>query len=160
MYVRGFKAFNSDMTNRYGKSFSVGCVYLSENIVKFKKYGYHMCKNFEDTLRYFDAMNGQISICSVIGFGLIDKYSDEYNGYYDMYAVQKIYIERKLERDELLQMAKNLNSFRLERFVSMFRLSDDEIQFLEPYPLNVSDAIEYYQYGNKKVYAKRGNSNG
>lgn len=159
MCVEGFKAFNNDMTNRYGMKFETGKIYLSkDSIVKFRNGGFHLCKNFEDTLRYFDAFNEQINICSVLGFGNTDIYNDEYYGYYDMYAVQKLYIIKMLSRDEILQMAKELSEFRLERFVSLYKLSKEEIEFLKPYPTTVFDAIEFYQYGNQKVYERSDNS--
>ena len=158
MYVRGFKAFNSDMTNRYGIKFEVGCVYLSNDIVKFRTSGFHLCKNFEDTLRYFDAMNGQINICSVVGFGDVDKYNDEYYGYYDMYSAQKMYIHKILSREDIIKMAKDLNDIRLERFVSLYKLTDSELEYLKPYSDKVEDAIKYHQYGDSKVYKRRCNN--
>ena len=54
-YIYGYKCFNSDMTNRYGKKFELGKVYSTDGKVKFGNSGngFHFCKNIEDTLRYF-----------------------------------------------------------------------------------------------------------
>ena len=81
----GYKCFNEDLTNRYGAEFKVGKTYHVSGNIKFGNdgNGFHMCKNMEDTLRYFDAFNGNVRICLVYGFGKSNKYNDEYNGFYD-----------------------------------------------------------------------------
>lgn len=156
MFITGYKAFNKDMTNRYGTKFLIGILYTSNGIVKFKNNGFHLCKNFEDTLRYFDAFNEQINICKVSGFGNIDKYNNEYYGYLDMYAVEKLYIDKLLNRNEILEMAKDLPNYRLEKFVSLYKLTQEEIDFLKPFSDDVDSAIKYYQYRNNKVYERSG----
>ncbi len=158
MYVKGFKTFNHDMTNRYGVKFEIGKLYISSGFVRFKYNGFHLCNNFEDTLRYFDAFNEQVNICSVLGYGDIDVYNDEYYGYYDMYAVQKLYIDSILSRDSILKMAKELPNYRLQRFVSLYKLTEEEIDFLKPYTDDVGNAIEYYQHQKINVYEGSDNS--
>ncbi len=58
----GYKCFNSDLTNRYGSKFEVGKTYHAKGDIKFGNNGngFHMCKNMEDTLRYFDAFNDNV----------------------------------------------------------------------------------------------------
>ena len=98
MEIRGYKAFNKDMTNRYGVEFKVGSVYEVEGDARFGNdgNGFHFCKRLEDTLRYFDAMNFDVSICEIVGNGKSVSFSDEYNGYYDLYCVEKMEILKLL----------------------------------------------------------------
>ena len=67
MEIRGYKAFNKDMTNRYGVEFKVGSVYEVEGDARFGNdgNGFHFCKRLEDTLRYFDGMGDEIQIAEV-----------------------------------------------------------------------------------------------
>ena len=62
--------FNDDLTNRYGTKFEVGKTYHANGDIKFGNdgNGFHMCKNIEDTLRYFDAFNDNIRICLKVNF--------------------------------------------------------------------------------------------
>lgn len=97
----GYKCFNDDLTNRYGTKFEVGKTYHANGDIKFGNdgNGFHMCKNIEDTLRYFDAFNDNIRICLVYGFGEFNEYDDEYNGYYDMYSYEYLTILKELSRE-------------------------------------------------------------
>ena len=78
------------MTNRYGMKFEVGKIYMACGPIKFGNNGngFHMCKNMEDTFRYFDSTN--IAVCKVNGFGKKKLYEDEYYGFYDMYTRSKM----------------------------------------------------------------------
>lgn len=71
MSVIGYKCFHEDLTNRYGIHFKVGHIYFAQDLVQFGNFGngFHLCKNMEDTLRYFDAMNQAVCICKVKGSG-------------------------------------------------------------------------------------------
>ena len=91
--------------------------------------GFHMCKNMEDTFRYFDSTN--IAVCEVNGFGKKKLYDDEYYGFYDMYAVEKIEILKLLKRKEILDYMLKLYPERVKRFIQLFKLYDDEIKIFE-----------------------------
>lgn len=153
MEVLGYKIFNNNFTNRYGIKFKVGKIYIAQGEIKFGNNGngFHMCKNIEDTFRYFDALNKDVKICEVKGSGEIDESFDDYNEYYDIYSVEKLEILKLLTRKEIIDIGYNLNELRAERFVSGFRLTKEEIEkFKEKFynSQRVLDTIEYYQ--NKK----------
>ena len=76
----GYKCFDKELINRYGTIFEVGKLYHSDNEIKFGNdgNGFHVCKRLEDTLRYFDAMNGEVDIAKVKCYGNYQKYEDEY----------------------------------------------------------------------------------
>ena len=144
----GYKSFNADMTNRYGMKFEVGKIYMACGPIKFGNNGngFHMCKNMEDTFRYFDSTN--IAVCEVNGYGKKVKYEDDYYGFYDMYAVEKLEILKLLKRKEILDYMLKLYPERVMRFIQLFKLYDDEIKIFEEKFRNdakVINTIKYYQ---------------
>lgn len=159
MVVTGFKAFDSKTNNRYGMHFEEKKVYSVDGNIKFGTCGngYHMCTNLEDTLRYVDNYD-DIVIGEVIGFGDIAQYDDEYNGYYDMYAVRKLYIRRFISREEMIKMMLEVDENRAFRFIQFFPLSDDEKEMFKlayASKEKVLDGISYYQEGDTEVYARK-----
>lgn len=159
MEIFGYKCFNKNLINSYGKKFSVGKIYVASGIIKFGTCGngFHICKNIEDTFRYFDTSKNDICVCEVIGSGKIDECHDEYNEYFDMYSVEKLKIIRQLTREELIQIGLNLHELRAIRFVSTLSLCIDEISlFKEKFnkSRDVLNAIAYYQENDKEIYNK------
>ena len=55
--IKGYKAFNSDKTNRYGFPFESGNTYSVDGEIKFgnEGNGYHLCTSTSDVFRYVDA---------------------------------------------------------------------------------------------------------
>lgn len=158
MVIRGYKAFNNDMSNRYGMHFEEGKEYSVSGPVLFgnKGNGFHFCKRLEDTLRYVDAMNDDIKIAEVIGSGDIVESYDDYYGYYDMYVASDLKIVRVLDRDEIIEMYLNMPEYRVERFAMGYKLDDNEIvKFKLKYldATRVLQAIAYYQEGDKDAYS-------
>ena len=155
--ITGFKCFNRGLVNRYGEKFEPGIKYHAPGEIKYHQNGFHMCANLEDTLRYFDAMNDEVEIARVLGFGSIDTYDDEYNGFYDMYATEYMEILQVLSHDEIINYALKLTPERVKRFISLFKLTKEEQEtfkgkFNNP---SVLMTLEYYQNNNDKVYQKR-----
>lgn len=158
--VLGYKCFNADLTNSHGFQFEVGKSYSTFGEVKpgvTGRHGYHMCMNIEDTFRYFGGINNSsVAVCLVIGSGDIVSFSDDYYGYYDMYAVEKIQIVRKLDRSEIIDMVLNFQMIeRVLRFVQTFKLLPSEIELFEDKfndNISIINAIEYYQKENYSVY--------
>lgn len=161
MEVIGYKCFNEDMTNRYGKQLEVGKVYTALGDVEFGNdalHGFHMCKNMEDTFIYFKSKEEDVSICLVKGTGKIVTAEDDYKGSYDMYSVENLEILKKLSREEIIDYGLNLHSFRAEKFVRDFKLNDDEIEmFKEKYKndYGVLQYIDYYQLNNKEAFNRK-----
>lgn len=155
--VKGFKAFDNNMNNRFGVHFEEGAVYnvLGPAVFGNNGNGYHFCRRLEDTLRYVDGMNSNIQIAEVIGIGDIKKSSDEYYGYYDMYVASSLFIVKVLSREEIIKLGLQMPDFRSERFVKGYRLTDDEINLFKnkfSEDSQVLQAIAYYQEGDHSVY--------
>ena len=160
MEVIGYKCFNEDMTNSYSIKFEIGKIYTVNGPVKFGNQGngFHMCERMEDTLRYFDAMKNDVSICLVRGSGDMLAFSDEYYGYYDMHVVQSLEILKIFNRDEIINMATNMNRDSLTRFLSGFKLKNDELKYFKD-KFKTDDSIinfiEYYQENNFNAFTKK-----
>ena len=160
--VYGYKCFNGDMSNRYGKKFIVGKRYKVDGNIKFgvNGNGFHMCKNIVDVFRYYDTGNDDFMLCEVIGSGKIVSYDDEYNGYYDMYSAQNITIDRIIERKELVEMFLTTitSEPRVFRFIQHYKLTEEEIEMFKlkyASSIKIMNAIKYYQEGQKDVYEKQ-----
>ena len=102
-------------------------------------------------------MEKKFQICKVRGFGNIVSCDDEYNGYYEMYASEKIFVEKILSHEEIITYALNLNDIRAERFVSQFPLTKEEIDYFKEKFYNcpnVLNAIQYYQEKDLDTYKR------
>ncbi len=157
--IIGYKAFNEGLLNIHNVKFEIGKEYVVEN--KYKDYKFHFCKNIEDTLIYYRKNN--IEICKVLGYGDITNYYNDYYGVYDIYASSKIKILHKLSREEIINLILNISSYsidRIVRFISLFKLSNEEIELFNNNYNNcedIIDAIKYYQCNDKKVYERKYN---
>lgn len=159
MVVSGYKCFNEDFTNKYGIKFCVGKIYTLESLNKlgFNIKRFHLCKNMEDTFKYFDAYKKNVRICEVIGSGNIVTYADRYHGYYDMYSVEKLEIKKELSRDEIIDKGLSLDITKVARFIKGFRLNSDEIDlFKEKFKDNsdILTMIDDYQKDYKKFIVR------
>lgn len=158
-YMKGYKAFNKDMTNRYGMKFEEGKTYSVEGELKFgvKGNGFHFCKRLEDTLRYVPGMNEEIAIAKVSSTSKRMEYVDEYYDYYDMYVCRTLKIDKILSREEIVKMFLYAPPQRVIRFVSGYKLTEEEIElFREIYKdeKDVLKAISYHQEHDLDAYSR------
>ena len=144
--MRGFKALNWDLTNRYGFQYEIGVKYKLNGNLIWRENGFNFCTNPEDTLRYVDAYNEDIVFTLVEGSGELVLYEDEYYGFYDMYASSKMKILRIVSRHEVFEMIMESNNiFRVKRYASLMKLTlDEKREILKKYP-SVKSTIDYYQ---------------
>ena len=154
MEIKGYKAFNHDLTNRYGEKFNEGVTYYVNGPIKYGNNGngFHFCKRLEDTLRYFDP--NDIAIAEVTGFGNIHESFDEY---YDLYVTDTIRIDKVLERKEIIERFLNQPEYRVKRFLENYILNSDEIQlfkYMYKDSKDVLNTISYYQEKDEKVFEK------
>ena len=158
MEVFGYKCFNKDLTNIYGNKFEIGKKHKVEGKIKFgtKGNGFHFCKNIEDTFRYFNTTDG-ICVCEVSGSGEIITVNDEYNEYFDMYCAGELTIIRKLDRTEIIKKGLMLSPAKAIRFISTFKLSEEEIELFKikfQNDVSILRAIDYYQENDMEVYKR------
>ena len=141
----GYKAFNKGLVDRYDKKYELNKKYQT-NYAHFGHSGYHFCMNLEDTLRYVDGINEELDICEVKASGILNLYEDDYYGYYDMYSATEITILKILSRKEIIDMMLNTHEDRINRFVSGYKLTDEELALFENKQNNETHKyILYYQ---------------
>lgn len=149
--IEAYKCFNDGLINQYGEKFEVGVVYHIDNKIRFHENGFHMCTNLEDTLRYFDSFNNEVNIAKVEGFGNFDKYSDEYNEFFDMYATEYMKIIHVLTRDEIINYTKNISEMQLKRFLSLYKLNELELKYFKDKYQNNDMIMKTIYYHQTKV---------
>lgn len=157
--VKGYKAFNVDMTNGYNVTFEEGKKYTVEGPIIFGNCGngYHFCERLEDTFRYFPALKKEIKIAEVTGLDEVVEYSDEYYGYYNMYVVRTLLINKILTREEIIEKILTLSEHNVLRFVKGFKLTEAEkelFRILYAKNIKINLAISYYQDGDLEAYEK------
>ena len=155
--VEGFKCFDKGLINRYGVQFEIGKEYHVDGNIQFgnKGNGYHMCTNMEDTFRYFDAMNKEVDVCSCIGWGKTHRVDDEYYGFNNMYACEYIKLIKLYKRKEVIEYMLKQSDMHVERFISLYKLTLDEIELFEQVykdDNSIKKKILYYQKNIKDVY--------
>ena len=117
--VKGYKAFNKDSTNRYGKPFTEGETYMVTGDIKFGNdgNGFHMCTSLSDVFRYVNATEEEVLVAKVTGRGKKVCVDDDYYGYYDMYACEEITIDKFLSREEVIEEILNASSYQVKKFI-------------------------------------------
>ena len=136
MEVKGYKAFNVDKTNRYGKPFKEGETYRAHGEISFGNdgNGFHMCTSLSDVFRYFEYPLGEACVAEVIGRGKCLEFNDEYYGYYEMYAVEEITITHFMERKEIIARMLKDHDFNNRKFLMTLKLTEHEKkQYLKLY---------------------------
>lgn len=160
MKITGYKALDKNKCNIHGLRFTPGFSYYCDKPIKFgtNGNGFHFAQRLEDTLRYInsDKILREPLIAKVIGYGNIKEGYDEYNGYYNLYSASNLKVIKYLSRDEIIKYAMyllNNNCIdRLERFISLYKLSNDEIILFEGKFIKIDLAINYYQRGYEDTY--------
>ena len=162
-WIYGYKMFKDNLTNQYGEKFEIGKIYKDPNIGK--KYGFHFCKNIEDTMifsNYGGYKDSNLEFYEVCGKGMTFYYENDYVGLYDVYATEELKVLKKLMREEILDifllMDPYFGQFRLERFLSLFKLNDEEILLFKKKFINdnkILRMITYFQENDKDAFIKK-----
>lgn len=157
MEINGYKSFDKYHKNRYGIYMEEGKTYHTDGIIKFgiNGNGFHFCKYLEDTIRYQMEKDDEVInpvIAQVTGFGKIVETNDKVYDYYNLYAAEYITINKFLSRKEIINYALNLGIIGMHRFVSQYKLSDEEIKLFKGKYLDIDLALLYHQKNFKNVY--------
>lgn len=155
--VKGYKAFNKDATNRYGKPFTEGETYYTEGELQFGNNGngWHMCTALSDVFRYVNATEEDVLVAEVTGRGNYVLRDDHYYGYYDMYCFEEMTIDRFLSREEVIQRMLDSPPHEVKKFFSTCKLSEEEkILFARKFrsDIDVIKSLLYYHFGCTEIY--------
>ena len=160
--VKGYKAFNIDATNRYGKPFTEGGTYRVTGDIKFGNdgNGFHMCTALSDVFRYFNATEEEVLVAEVTGRGQMMSFDDNYYGYYDMYACEEITIDKFLKRNEIIEKMLNSPSSQVKKFIVTCKLTSEEaIMFARKFrgDIDVIKTLLYYHFRNEEIFKQNNN---
>lgn len=160
----GYKVFNKGLINLFGSKVELNHKYSVEGPLKWggscnDGNGFHFCTYLEDCLRFVsDSLDKEIDVALVKGSGDMIEYWDDYYGNYEMFVARNMEVIKVLSREEIINYIFTHNYINtLEKFISGYRLTEDEIKLFKERGLGL-DYIEYYQYGNQKVFEKKFNS--
>jgi hypothetical protein len=142
--IEGFKAFNSNKTNRYGMSFDEGKAYHASGEISFGNdgNGFHICKHLSDVFRFFDSED--VIVARVIGSGEIveAELHDWTEPYIEMYAVSDLYVDSFLNREEIINEMKKASSSDVIKFFATYNVKEDEaLQILRSNKVNTKKII-------------------
>lgn len=132
MEIKAFKAFKSDLTNKYGQKFELAKKYMNPNQnLKFGSYGtkdngFHMASSLPDTFRFFNPTLDNI-YCEVEGSGKIITVDNYYYDSAPMYVAETMEIKKILTRDDIIEMAYNASTEELSRYIALFPFTQDEL---------------------------------
>ena len=162
-WIYGYKMFKKNLTNQYGEKFEIGKIYIDSKIDK--GLGFHFCKRIEDTLilsNYGGYNNEELEFYEVCGKGKTYYYENDYVGIYDVYASEELKIIRGVPRNELIEMFLNMDGFvnkdRIQRFLSLYKLNQDEIVIFKDRFVNDSKILKmigYYQEDDRDAFIKK-----
>lgn len=128
MEIKGYKAFNKDHTNRYGRLFEEGKDYHQDGHISFGNHGhgFHMCVHLSDVFRFFDP--DDIDVARVTGYGEMaeGEYDDWDEPYYDMYAVSDIHIDKFLTREEIIDIISKSSGSDMVKFFATYKPTEEE----------------------------------
>ena len=108
-----------------------------------------------DVFRYVNAFDEEVQVAAVTGSGDCVVFNDEYEGYYDMYACEKIQIDKFLSRDEVIALMLRAHVFDVTKFIKTYKMTSNEIAiFFKKFTgqMDIERLLLYYQCGQKQVY--------
>ena len=160
MATLGFKAFNSDCTNRYGMKFLENIEYSFDGQLQYgsSNNGFHFCENLEDSFRFFNSFEDDIVIGKIIADDKIVSKDDNFYGYYGLCVTNKIKVLKFMSREEVINYGLSLVGERLYRFIRGYKLTAGEIKILQDKFKDDYMAItniEYYQLNDKEAFIKK-----
>ncbi len=159
--IKGFKAFNKGLISNYNIDFKENTWFHTIGEVVYRKNGFHFCENMEDTLKYYPALHNDIDIARILGAGTIVKRSVEGYSYddFDICIASDIKILDVMTREEIIEEMNShqYNIERMKRFISLYKLTDEEIEFLrQGFEAEILNRyVEYYQYGDKNAFERK-----
>lgn len=152
--MNGYKSFSKSSLTNQGVKLIEGKIYTTQTLPIAKANGYHYCQKLEDTLRYNNGLEEEIIICQVKAVGHIAEYYDEWYGY-EIYSTDKLYIEKILSREDIINYANKLDNQQFIRFIQGFKLTKEELEyFYQKYESRsiMTNYLKYYQEKDLEIF--------
>ena len=154
----GYKAFNSDGTNRYGKEFKVGRKYHidGEIVARFgsEGNGYYYCTHIADVFRFFP-YDEDVKVGVINASGIIDHVYDDYNDY-EIYACSDMRLVNYLTRNEVLQLIILDGSYSISKAIKTYKLTDEEKDIVLNNvrgDFSLIEEVLWYCFDKKDIYS-------
>lgn len=133
--VISYKAFFKGLKNNLdGIKYEVGKTYITKDKLQYMKGGFHMCEKPEDCFKFLRATETDVELALVRGFGNMYGFDAGYRAYDDslgyIYVCEKMEILRVFTREEILEMALQMNPIRLNIFLSVYPLTEQEAEII------------------------------
>ena len=153
----GYKTFNKDKTNRYGKEFNEGKHYHVDGdiLAAFGKEGngFYFCTHIADTFRFFPN-DEDVKVGVINATGEIDSCVDDYNDY-EIFACSDMQLLRFLSREEVLQLIILDGRYSIEKAIKTYNLTNDEKDIILDNirgDFQLINEVLWYCYDKKDIY--------
>lgn len=123
MRVKGFKAFNKDLSCR-GYKYEIGKTATMSSSPELCRKGFHFCTKINDVFYYYPHNS---RVCVVEARGTV--VGDHYNGDTKL-ATNELYIERELSADEIRNLVAQNFDYGIQEYMNItgkFELPDENI---------------------------------
>lgn len=149
--IIAYKAFFKGLKNGIDNvDYQVGKTYMTKDHLQYMKGGFHMCENPEDCFRFLRPSMTDVDLTLVRGFGHMYGFDAGFRAYDDtigyIYICEKMEILKVFTREEIIDMALNFSSYRLETFLSLYPLTKEEAEYLKE---NCKEKIIYNTYSGQ-----------
>ena len=129
--VIAYKAFFEGLVNGIdGISYEVGKEYATSDELQYMKGGFHMCEKPEDCFRFLKPEITKVELTLVKGYGKMYGFDAGYRAYDDtlgyIYICEKMRILKVFSREEIIEMALKMDTTRLEIFLGLYPLTEEE----------------------------------
>ena len=152
----GYKAFNEDGTNRYGKVFEIGESYHVDGdiLARFGKdgNGFYYCTKLADVFRFFAPDDVKVGV--VEASGEIDSTIDEYY-YYEIFACSDIKVIKYLTREEILNTIISEGRYSIDKAIATYNFIPEEKDILldnSRGDYSLACSILWYCYDKKDIF--------
>ena len=154
--VYGYKAFYKGLIDKGGEKFIEGETNHKDSNGYFYIRKYLFCEKLEDALSFVDSFENEIEVAKVSSTDASDGLLSSPFGGTARYTSSSLKIEKVLSRKEIIDSV--LLDGEMDRFISLYKLSDDEIEYiLDKYDGSIdyiSRYIERYQKGEKDAFVR------
>ena len=148
---KGYKCFKK------GCEIKIDKIYHFGDGIKFDndETGYYACKRLEDALRCQTTIDGEIDVAKVTCWGVNREYQDDIYEFYDSFDYEDMVVNEIMPREDIINYGLGLDEVRVKRFISLFKLTKEEILLFKEKFKNdgsVISTIEYYQEGKGDAF--------
>ena len=154
--IYGYKAFYKGLINNEGEKFCEGETNYKDGEGYFYDRKYLFCEKLEDAISFVNSFENDIEVAKVSSTDASDDLLSAPFGGSIRYISSSLKIEKVLSRKEIIDSM--LLNGDMNKFISLYKLSDEEINYiLDKYDGSIdyiSRYIDRYQKGEKDAFVR------